>query len=449
MRALRRNVMRSLLTCVGIVIGISAVIAMMEIGNGVSTLNARAIASLGANNLLVQPGQAASGGVSWGAGSVMTLTPQDCEAIATQCSAIRAAAPEVRSNGQLVYGNKNWVPMQITGSTPSYLDVRQWPIDEGACFTDQDVRNSSKVCIIGQTIKKQLFDNENPIGKEVRLSNVALRIVGVLSRKGANMWGGDQDDVLIAPWTTIKYRISGKNQATSSAGAAAAAASGINTSVNTLNNLYPNTSSTIYPTPSQSQQANNPQLVKFTNINSIQTAATSAEEIPVAMQQVKALLRDRHHLRDEEPDDFQLRDMTEMMNTMKSTTDLIGRLLLIVAAISLVVGGVGIMNIMLVSVTERTREIGLRMAVGARGAHILWQFLVEAIILCLSGGLIGIMLGRGISTMVKMTLKWPVAVSVPAIAASVIVSATVGIVFGWYPAFKASRLDPIEALRYE
>jgi ABC-type antimicrobial peptide transport system permease subunit len=449
-RALRRNVMRSLLTCVGIVIGISAVIAMMEIGNGVSTLNARAIASLGANNLLVQPGQAASGGVSWGAGSVMTLTPQDCDAIATQCSAIRAAAPEVRSNGQIVYGNHNWVPMQITGTTPAYLDVRQWPVDEGACFTDQDVRNSSKVCIIGQTIKRQLFDNENPIGKELRLSNVALRVVGVLSRKGANMWGGDQDDVVIAPWTTIKYRVSGRNQSTSSAGSTSGSTiSGVNTSVNTLNNLYPNTTNTIYPQASALQQANNPQLVKFTNINSIQTAAVSAEQIPAAMQQIKALLRDRHHLRDDEADDFQLRDMTEMMNTMKSTTDLIGRLLLIVAAISLVVGGVGIMNIMLVSVTERTREIGLRMAVGARGAHILWQFLVEAIILCLSGGLIGIALGRLISWGVKMSLNWPVAVSIPAIAASVIVSATVGIVFGWYPAFKAARLDPIEALRYE
>jgi ABC-type antimicrobial peptide transport system permease subunit len=448
-RALRRNVMRSLLTCVGIVIGISAVIAMMEIGNGVSTLQARAIASLGANNLLVIPGQAASGGVSWGAGSVMTLSPQDVDAIATQCPAIRAAAPEVRSgNAQLIYGGKNWVPMQITGTTANYLDVRQWPIEEGACFTDQDVRNSGKVCVIGQTIKKQLFDDQDPIGKDIRMNNVSLRVVGLLTRKGANMWGGDQDDVIIAPWTTIKYRISGKNQG-GGVPTGAAASSGINTSVNTLNNLYPSSSNQLYPEQSSIQAADTPRMVKFANINSIQTAATSSQEIPVAMQQIRQVLRDRHHLRADEPDDFQIRDMTEMMNTMKQTTDLIATLLLIVAAISLVVGGVGIMNIMLVSVTERTREIGLRMAVGARGAHILWQFLVEAIILCLSGGLIGIMLGRGISTMVKMTLKWPVAVSVPAIAASVIVSATVGIVFGWYPAFKASRLDPIEALRYE
>jgi ABC-type antimicrobial peptide transport system permease subunit len=452
MRALTRNIMRSALTCVGIVIGIAAVIAMMEIGNGVTTLNQRAIASLGANNLLVQPGQAASGGVSFGAGSVMTLTPEDCEAILRECPAVRAAAPEVRTNGQIVYGNKNWVPMQITGTTPAYLDVRQWPIDTGACFTDQDVRNSGKVCVIGQTIARELFEGESPIGKDIRLSNVSLRVVGVLTRKGANMFGGDQDDVVIAPWTTIKYRISGKTQSASSAqvsAAASAGAGGVNTSVNSLSNLYPNSSLQLYPAQSPTQAADTPQPVRFANINSIQTAAASTPEIPLAIKQITAVLRERHHLRESDADDFQIRDMTELMNTLASTTELIGKLLLIVAAISLVVGGVGIMNIMLVSVTERTREIGLRMAVGARGAHILWQFLVEAIVLCLAGGLIGIGLGRGCSVLVKMILHWPTAISIPAIVVSVLVSAFVGIVFGFYPAFKASRLDPIEALRYE
>jgi ABC-type antimicrobial peptide transport system permease subunit len=341
--------------------------------------------------------------------------------------------------------------MQITGTTPAWFDVRQWPIGEGAFFTDQDVRNSGKVCVIGQTIAKQLFENEDPIGKDLRLANVTLRVVGVLSRKGASMFGSDQDDLIVAPWTTIKYRISGKNQ---SAGAAqqssGSASSKTNPGVNSLSNLYPNMSSIpLYPVPSESQQANTPMAVKFTNINSIQVGATSAAEIPLAMKQITEVLRERHHLRDGEADDFQIRDMTELMNTLASQTELIGKLLLIVAMISLIVGGVGIMNIMLVSVTERTREIGLRMAVGARGAHILWQFLVEAIVLCLSGGIIGIAIGRGVSLLVRTIARWPTAISIPAIVASVIVAATVGIVFGFYPAWKASRLDPIEALRYE
>jgi ABC-type antimicrobial peptide transport system permease subunit len=343
--------------------------------------------------------------------------------------------------------------MQITGTTADYLEVRQWPVEDGAAFTDQDVRNGSKVCIVGQTIKNQLFGDEDPVGKDVRLKNVALRVVGVLSRKGANMFGGDQDDVVIAPWTTIKYRISGQNQASSSAGTSGSGGSsgggGVNTAVNSLSNLYPSGQAALYPAQSEIQAADTPLSVRFTNINSIQCAAASAAEIPVAMKQITALLRERHHLRDAAADDFQIRDMTELMNTLKSTTDLIATLLLIVAGISLAVGGVGIMNIMLVSVTERTREIGLRMAVGARSMHILSQFLIEAVLLCLAGGLIGIALGRGASLAVRATLHWPTAVSVMAIIGSVIVSATVGIVFGFYPAWKASRLDPIEALRYE
>jgi ABC-type antimicrobial peptide transport system permease subunit len=445
MKALRRNIMRSALTCVGIVIGIAAVIAMMEIGNGVTTLNQRAIASLGANNLAIRPGQAASGGVSWGAGSVMTLTPDDAAALERECPSLRAVAPEVRTNGQIVYGNKNWVPQQIEGTSPAYLDARQWPVDEGSIFTDQDVRNGSKVCIIGQTIKRELFDNENAIGKELRLKNVNLKVVGVLTRKGANMFGGDQDDILVAPWTTIKFRISGQQGGASTSGAAAAASS----TVNSLSNLYPSNSVALYPAKSDTQNADNPMPVHFTNINSIQAAADTPDEIKNAMRQITAVLRERHHLRVGEPDDFQIQDMTELMNTFASTTQLIGTLLLIVAGISLVVGGVGIMNIMLVSVTERTREIGLRMAVGARGANIMSQFLIEAIVLCLAGGILGVILGRLISILVRWKLSWPTAVSIPAIVASVLVSATVGIVFGFYPAWKASKLDPIEALRYE
>jgi len=275
-------------------------------------------------------------------------------------------------------------------------------------------------------------------------------VVGVLTRKGANMFGGDQDDVLIAPWTTIKYRISGRNGGGGGGGGAAASSGGGSSgSVNSLNNLYPSSGVPLYPQPSAQQLADYPQPVRFTNVNSIQTAAASTPEIPLAMKQITGVLRDRHHLSDGDPDDFQIRDMTEFQNTLTQTTSLIATLLLIVAGISLVVGGVGIMNIMLVSVTERTREIGLRMAVGAHGKHILLQFLTEAVVLCLAGGLIGISLGRGVSLLVRMFLRWPTAVSIPAIVASVVVSATVGIVFGFYPAFKASRLDPIEALRYE
>jgi ABC-type antimicrobial peptide transport system permease subunit len=379
----------------------------------------------------------------------MTLTPQDCDAILQECPAIRAVAPEVRASGQVVYGNRNWVPMQMTGTTPSYLDVRQWPVDEGAAFTDQDVRNSGKVCLIGQTIKRELFDNEDPIGKDIRLANVSLKVVGVLSRKGANMFGGDQDDIVVAPWTTVKYRISNKGSSSGGSSASASSSGAANATVNTLSNLYPNAQIQLYPQQSASQAANTPLPVRFTNVNSITTAATSAAEIPLAMKQITSVLRERHHLREGEADDFQIRDMTELMNTLASTTQLIGTLLLIVAGISLVVGGVGIMNIMLVSVTERTREIGLRMAVGARGLNILLQFLIEATILCMAGGIIGIALGRISSLLVRWRMHWPTAVSVPAIVASVLVSTLVGLVFGFYPAWKASRLDPIEALRYE
>ena len=446
LRALRRNVMRSALTCIGIIIGVAAVIAITEIGNGISKLNAQKIASLGANNLMIQPGQAASGGVSFGAGSVLSLTPQDCEAILRDCPAVRSAAPTVRSNAQVVYGNRNWVPQTITGTTPEYLDVREWPVVEGGMFSDQDVRNSAKVCIIGQTLRRELFAGESPIGKEIRLQSVAMRVVGVLERKGASMFGQDQDDIVMAPWTTIKYRLSGKTESASSAQAQASAAS---TAVNSLSTLYPNTQTQLYPAQSQTQAADTPQPIRFTNINTIMAAAVSTVDIPVAMKQITELLRERHHLRPGVEDDFQIRDMTELSNTLTATQELIGTLLIVVAFISLIVGGVGIMNIMLVSVTERTREIGLRMAVGARATDILWQFLVEAIMLCLLGGAIGILIGRGASFMVRWLLKWPTALSLPAIISSVVVSATVGVVFGFYPAWKASRLDPIDALRYE
>jgi ABC-type antimicrobial peptide transport system permease subunit len=443
-RALRRNVMRSVLTTLGIIIGIAAVIAMMEIGNGVSRQIQQSLSSLGANNLMVFPGSGWGGGANQG--SRVTLTVQDAEAILERCPAVMNAAPVVNANGQVIYAGNNFPAGGIMGTTPAYLEVRGLPVEEGEPFTDRDVVASAQVCLIGKTLVRELFGGQSPVGKEVRINNVSLRVVGVLAPKGANMWGRDQDDVIIAPWTTIKYRIS-------AGGGEAAAASGgsgaTSETVNSLNNRYPANTTQIYPGASAIQQANTPVPVRFANVNQIVCAATSSSTTAAALEQINELLRERHRIRPGDEDDFTVRDMTEIGNAMSSTTMLMTTLLLIVAGISLVVGGVGIMNIMLVSVTERTREIGLRMAVGARGRDILVQFLVEATVLCLAGGAIGILLGRGTSIAVRNILNWATAASVPAIVVSVAVSAFVGIIFGFYPAWKASRLDPIEALRYE
>ena len=448
LRALRRNPMRAALTTLGIIIGVAAVITMMEIGKGSSAAIQRTISSMGANNLLIHPGTAASGGVSFGAGSVMTLTPQDCDAILRECPAVRSAAPDVNARTQVIYGNRNWVPLYINGTTPSFLDVRNFTLAEGETFTDRDIRNASKVCVLGQTLVRELFSGESPMGKEVRVRNVSFRVVGVLRGKGANMMGMDQDDILLAPWTTIKYRVVGSTLANVNQ-SSAASGSGTGSVVNSLNNLYPSTQLNLYPLPSASQAANTPLPVRFTNVGHILVSAQSANELPLAMRQITALLRERHRLAPDEADDFNIRDMTEQTRALASTSTLMTNLLLSVALISLIVGGVGIMNIMLVSVTERTREIGLRMSVGARAKDILRQFLIEAVTLCLAGGAIGILIGRGGSYLVTLLLQWPTEMSLPAILAAVIVSASVGIIFGFYPAWKASRLDPIEALRYE
>ena len=444
MRALRRNPMRALLTTLGIVIGVGAVIAMMEIGEGSSAAIQKSISAMGANVLLVIPGTAASGGVSFGAGSVTTLTPEDCAALLRDCPAVRNAAPAVRARTQVVYGNRNWVPSSIYGTTPAFLDIRDWSIGDGEVFSDRDVLNGNKVCVLGQTLVRELFGGQSPVGKEIRIKNVSFRVVGTLNPKGANMVGMDQDDIILAPWTTIKYRVTG-----SSAQVANQSAAGSSSSVNTLSNLYPSNGPTLYPQRSDVQAADNPMPVRFTNVDQVLAAAAGTAEIPAAIRQISAVLRERHRIREGEADDFNIRDMTEMTKALTSTTRMMTNLLLCVAAISLVVGGVGIMNIMLVSVTERTREIGLRMAVGARAGDILRQFLVEAVVLCLVGGGMGILLGHGGSWLVWMALRWPVATSPAAIVAAVAVSASVGIIFGFYPAWKASRLDPIEALRYE
>ena len=449
LNALRRNVMRSILTTLGIIIGIAAVIAMMEIGKGSSSAIQRTISSMGANNVLVMPGTAASSGISFGAGSVMTLTPQDADAIGKGCPAVKAAAPIVRARTQVVYGNRNWVPFSIYGTTPAYLDVRDWTnLAEGEPFTDADVRNASKVCLVGETLVRELFQGMSPVGKELRVQNVAFRVIGVLAPKGANMMGMDQDDVVLAPWTTIKYRVTGSSATTVNQSAATTSSSDTS-QVNTLQSIYPNKAVALYPAPSATQQADTPLPVRFTNVDQILVAGQSSGTVSTAVDEIEQLLRERHRIQSSEPDDFTVRNMMEMMSALSSTTTLMTNLLLGVALISLVVGGVGIMNIMLVSVTERTREIGLRMAVGAKRKDILRQFLVEAVLLCLAGGALGILFGRGGSYFVTLLLKWPTEVSMGAVIAAVAVSAGVGIIFGYYPAWKASRLDPIDASRYE
>jgi ABC-type antimicrobial peptide transport system permease subunit len=450
LKALRRNILRSALTTLGIVIGIAAVIAMMEIGQGSSTAVRKTIQSMGADNLLVMPGTASSGGVSFGSGSVITMTAKDADVIKKDCSAVAEVAPIVRARTQVIYKSANWVPLYIYGTTPKFLDVRDWTdVEEGESFTDQDVNSAALVCMLGQTLVRELFPDESPIGKYVRVQNVNLRVVGVLSPRGANMMGMDQDDILLAPWTTIKYRISGTS-ATTANQSATASTTDPTQKINTLSTQYPGTGMAgQYLTPTATQVADTPQPIRFTNVDQILVRAKTTAEIPLAIQQITDLLHDRHRIKAGQPNDFSIRDMTEMTKALSSTSTLMVNLLLCVALISLVVGGVGIMNIMLVSVTERTREIGLRMAVGARARDILRQFLVEAILLCLIGGAIGILMGRGGSILVTLLLRWPTEPSWPAIVAAVAVSATVGVVFGYYPAWKASRLDPIEALRYE
>lgn len=442
--SLRRNKLRAALTALGIVIGVAAVIAMMEIGRGSSTAIQKSIASMGANSILVMPGSASSGGAMHGAGSAMTLSHLDADAIAAECPSVKAVAPVVRARAQLVYGNRNWVPAYIYGTTSSFIDVRDWPLSEGEMFSERDLRNSNKVCVIGSSIARELFQGDNPVGKELRVKNVPFRVIGVLGSKGANMVGMDQDDIFIAPWTTVKFRVTG-----SSSTASSSSTSSSSTASSTMGKLYPGLSGNLYPEQSETQALNSPRPVRFMNMDHIFVAAKSARHVESTVTEITGLLRDRHRIKAGDEDDFNIRNMTEMTKTLTATAKVMTRLLLAVAMISLLVGGVGIMNIMLVSVMERTREIGLRMAVGAQARNIMQQFLTESVLLCFLGGAAGIMLGRGISLVVRLALGWPTELSIDAVVTAFAVSAGIGIVFGYYPAWKASGLDPIIALRYE
>jgi macrolide transport system ATP-binding/permease protein len=445
-QALRRNVLRSVLTTLGIIIGIAALIAIVEIGKGSSAAIKEVLANMGASTLIVQSGKAMNSGVSLGTGSVKTLTPEDADAIGNECALVDGVAPVVRARAQLVFGNRNWVPLYIYGTTPAFLDVRDWTeLESGEPFTLEDVHNSNLKCLLGVTVVQELFGGVPPVGKEVYIQNVPLKVVGVLSRKGVNLMGLDQDDIVLAPWTTIRYRISGSSLANTNQSQSTAT----DTSVKTLSQRYPNTSIEYYPSRSVVQDIDRPQQVRFSNVDVVLVRAQTPEDIPVAAEQIKEVLRERHHLLPDDEDDFFVRDLTEIIKAMTSTVTLVTTLLVSVAMICLVVGGVGIMNIMLVSVTERTREIGLRMAVGASGPAILRQFLVEAVVLCLLGGVLGIVCGRGVSLLATKVFQWRTEPSLTAVVAAVAVSVTVGLIFGYYPAWKASKLDPIEALRYE
>ncbi len=394
-RALRRNKMRSLLTALGIIIGVGAVIAMSGIGNGARSQVEAQIASLGQNVILIFSGSFTSGGARSGWGGAGTLRIEDAEAIEREIPGVIAVSPEVRSSAQVAAGNQNWAT-QILGESESYFDLRQWPFAEGAPFSAQDVRSAAKVAVIGKTVATTLFGAEDPLGQVIRVRNVPFVIVGVLAPKGLSLMGQDQDDVVILPYTSAMKRITGG-----------------------------------------------------TMLRTINVQARSAEELAPVQEQIISLLRQRHNIREGREDDFTVRNQQEIADMAGSTSRIMSLLLGSIASVSLVVGGIGIMNIMLVSVTERTREIGIRMAVGAHGRDILLQFLIEAIALSSLGGLVGILLGVGTSKVLSQVAGWPTLVSPASVIMAFAFSAAVGIFFGFYPARKASQLDPIEALRYE
>ena len=442
--ALGRNATRSLLTMLGIVIGIAAVIAMMEIGDGAAKQIASSIANMGSNVIMVRSVAIQRAGVSAGAGTGITLTGADCDAILENCPSVIAATPSVRGTSvQAIRGAENYQPERVDSGSADFFDVNEWQFSDGAAFTARDVASASTVCVLGTTVADALFkDGTSPVGQRIRLNNVIFTVCGLLKPKGANLMGMDQNDMIVVPWRTMRARLS-RSGGTASVGSASAVSS------HSRSDRYAATSVSLYPSRDSVQTANYLMPIRFDNVNNIQCKAASSDAVESAMEEIRTLLRARHRLGESDPDDFELRNMSEMLAALTSTSTLMTSLLLIVALISLVVGGVGIMNIMLVSVTERTREIGLRMAVGAHAGDILLQFLVESLLLCLAGGVAGIAGGRATSEIISAVKNWPVAPSVSAVVVSVVVSAAIGVGFGFYPAWRASRLNPIDALHYE
>ena len=394
-RALRRNKLRSFLTALGIIIGVAAVIAMVGIGNGAKAQVEAQIASLGENVILIFSGSTTASGIRTGWGNAGTLKIEDAEAIRREVPGVIAVSEEIRSTTQVAAGNQNWLT-QVLGESADYLDIRQWQLADGASFTPQDVRSANKVCVIGRTTASQVFGNDDPVGQVLRIKNVPFVVTGVLTPKGLSAQGSDQDDVVIMPYTSAMKRVIGG-----------------------------------------------------TTLRSINVQVGDARSLPAAQQQIISLLRQRHNIRAGKDDDFTVRGQQEIADMATAQSKTMTVLLGAIAGVSLIVGGIGIMNIMLVSVTERTREIGVRLAVGAHGRDILSQFLIEAVALSSVGGIIGIAFGVGASKVLSVYQNWPTLISLSSIIVSFLFSAAVGIFFGFYPARKAAALDPIEALRYE
>lgn len=404
-RELLKNNLRAGLTILGVVIGIAAVTTMVSIGLSATQLVQGQLENLGTNVIIIFPEGRRRGGVRGGRGDAPTLTSNDSDAISTECPSVMASSPIVGSGGRLIYQNQNWTPKDMQGVGSDYLLVRNWEILQGGFFTDNDIHSASKVCVVGYTIVAKLFQTENPIGKTIRVGKLPVRIIGVLDKKGADMVGNDLDDVVLLPYTTVRKRINGS---------------------------------------------------AFDSVHAIMASARSRALIGEADHEIRQLLMERHDITPGEPGDFAMQNATEISQVLGVITGTLTMMLASIAGISLIVGGVGIMNIMLVSVTERTREIGIRMAVGARARDIRRQFLVEAVVLSSIGGLIGLGIGTGMSVSATMLINyfssgsdWPIVISFLAAGIGIAFAAVVGMVFGFYPAYRASRLDPIEALRYE